>query len=405
MAGGAIVLFPRAAPVVLLFLVFFAVGDYFRSARAWSWRRMITPIMLVWSAAIIYLLLNSSWSLDLSVAYQKVGELTAILVVLFFIVHHLEHLESATLARAARALLAGLLLGAVIIFFEIISGHALTKFLFNLVPPLIPDDPKDYAVVDGVLVKIGAYELNWNVAVLTLLFWPVILIISVTFQGPRRWFFVALFGFCAIGAVALSKHETSQLAVLAGLTMFGFSRLVPKMSPGLLAAVWLAATLLMVPLATFTYSNGLHMATWLPDTARARIILWDFTAEQVAKKPLFGHGLRSTRRFDDTHRARAEIRPGHVFARRTGRHAHNIYMQTWFELGAIGALFLSGLGLLVLHRITILPSDVQPYFLATFVSFYVIAAFSWGMWQSWYMASFAITAVFSMFAIMCARRE
>ena len=47
---------------------------------------------------------------------------------------------------------------------------------------------------------------------------------------------------------------------------------------------WITATLLVVPIATYSYERGeLHFASWLPHTARQRIILWGYTAEQVPK--------------------------------------------------------------------------------------------------------------------------
>ena len=31
------------------------------------------------------------------------------------------------------------------------------------------------------------------------------------------------------------------------------------------------------------YNAGWHMILWLPNSARARIILWEYTAEQMSK--------------------------------------------------------------------------------------------------------------------------
>ena len=40
--------------------------------------------------------------------------------------------------------------------------------------------------------------------------------------------------------------------------------------------------------------RGYTLTTWLPGTARARVIIWEYTAEQVFKHPLLGVGVEST---------------------------------------------------------------------------------------------------------------
>jgi O-antigen ligase len=70
-----------------------------------------------------------------------------------------------------------------------------------------------------------------------------------------------------------------------------------------------------------------------------------------------------------------------------------VYLQTWFELGLIGATLLTLLGLAVLQAIGTLGPQLQPYAYATFASAALTAASSYGMWQIWFVGAFGFCAV------------
>jgi O-antigen ligase len=172
----------------------------------------------------------------------------------------------------------------------------------------------------------------------------------------------------------------------------------------LILAGWLVASLLIVPIAATAYGAGLFKAGWIPETGRNRIILWAVTANEVRKAPYLGVGVGSTKELDEQAAPKAQKPADHTYPLRTGRHAHNVFMQTWYELGAAGALILSAIGVcawLVLGR---LEPNLQPYAFASFVCAAVIGAFSWGMWQTWFMAAYAIWALALALAIEWARR-
>ena len=69
-------------------------------------------------------------------------------------------------------------------------------------------------------------------------------------------------------------------------------------------------------------------------------------------------------------------------------HAHNIYLQTWYELGVCGAALLSIFGLGILLRIGQLPERTFAFGLATFASGAMLASSSSGLWQLWFLAMF-----------------
>jgi O-antigen ligase len=95
----------------------------------------------------------------------------------------------------------------------------------------------------------------------------------------------------------------------------------------------------------------------------------------------------------------------HGLARTLSIHSHCIYLQTWFELGAVGALLLTAFGLSVIAAIGRLAPRTQPYAYATFASSAAMAAVSYGMWQAWFITSFALTAVLCVLGTRCLARD
>jgi O-antigen ligase len=248
-----------------------------------------------------------------------------------------------------------------------------------------------------------AFELDHNVAVLLLMLWPGLL--AMRKLTARLW--PALLSVGTAAAILLSTHETSKIALGVSVLTFLAAWAWPIFARRGAVAAWLLAFVLAVPLASSAYQASLHQTEWLPYSARARIVLWGYTAEKIPETPLLGIGLGSMRKLD----ARVKddpnavviadtVQPGKTFVWGKGPHAHNGFLQAWYELGAVGAGLLLAAGLGVLWSIARLPAEAQPYVLAQFAAYLVIAAFAWGIWQSWLMA---LTGLVPIYAAMAAR--
>jgi hypothetical protein len=203
--------------------------------------------------------------------------------------------------------------------------------------------------------------------------------------------------FAAIAAViALSEHDSSQVALIVSSLVVILAWKWQSLVIRALAVCWCAAFVLVLPASFAAYESGLHLADWLPKSARARVILWEYTAEQTLNRPLLGVGADSTPRLSIEQKGTLtpERPEGFVFARRTGHHAHNIFLQTWYELGAVGALLLAVAGAAVVLLIFLLPVSAQPFAAGAFAAFATVGAFAWGMWQSWFMCGVALLPIY-----------
>jgi O-antigen ligase len=178
-----------------------------------------------------------------------------------------------------------------------------------------------------------------------------------------------------------------------GLATFACSQFSLRLTGRLAVLFWVLTCVAVLPATLMAYRLDLHHASWLPASARHRVIIWNFTAEKLFDSPWFGIGANMTYVLGPELDRQTPKSSDGALGRTLSIHSHNIYLQTWFELGLFGAALLTLVGLSILSAIRGLIPLVQPYAYATFASAAAMAAASYGMWQMWFMASFGLTAV------------
>ena len=300
-------------------------------------------------------------------------------------------LDDVNLRRIAPLFAAGVLLGALFVLLELLTHGLVTSTVMNDVAILHPESPKHLQISQGRVMAVDLDQLNHNVGVVMFNLWPGLLALSSLSAVNRLAAMAALFGTIAV-VIMISDHNSSQVALVSSTVIALAMRYSPRLIVPALAAAWCAAFVLVIPASFAAYENGLHFARWLPGTARARIIIWQYTAEQVSKHPLLGVGVESTALLNNLQKADAppEQPEGFVYPRVLGSHAHDVYLQTWFELGAIGAILFAIAGASIAMLIFAVPAAAQPYVAGAFCTFATVAAFSWGMWQMWFMSITAL---------------
>jgi len=285
----------------------------------------------------------------------------------------------------------GYLLGLLYICIEIFTDQAIKVSLFNAIGLTAADLPHSerFTWVGERLTSISLEDLTRNIAPATLFLWPVALIVRRTLTRiPSAILTAAMFVACAI-VVFISWHGTSKVALIVGLAFFSLACLSLEWTRRILAIGWTIASLAVLPLALLTYKLDLHNATWLGDSTRHRIIIWNFTAHQVAQAPIIGIGARSTYSLGPRTEQNIENLPNEHFPRTLSKHSHNIYLQTWLELGLVGAALLTWVGLSIVTAISRLDHSTQPFGFAAFAAAAAMAGSSYGMWQLWFVAMFA----------------
>jgi O-antigen ligase len=390
---------PRASPAVLVML---ALCVAIAGGRAAGFAVLVRPplaLTLVIGLGV-WALLSTTWAFDRGEALSKSLLLIALALAAGWTVHAVRFVAPQLLRRLTIAALLAWLLALLYLLTEELTTHAIKRTFFTLFPVFQP--PARHIVRDAIDndLMLSPYLTNRNMAAATLALWPALLIARTAVDRSWRLPLMSVMLVASAVMVALSSHETSIIALVVACVVLAVTMAVPRLGLGVLAAGWLAATLLVVPMATWALTSAkLETATWLPNSARHRIVLWGYTAQQVANRPLIGIGAASTKRLDVARGPSYSLYPGTHYEWRSGTHAHNIYLQIWYELGAVGAALLCAAGLALIASLARLPRASMPFAAASFAAAASMGASSWGLWQAWFLAAFAASAALSAIAV------
>ena len=372
-------------PLIALVFILSVAG------RTGDWQTLTKPNPTLIACLLIsgYGLLSASWAADGGAAVEKAVLLAATVLVTFAASRAIPQLDDHQLQNAAGAFTLGTLVAALFLSFEILTGGGITRLILNA----FHSHPRHARMHSGEITSLQPSVFNQNVAILACNLWPSLFFLRTRYADARRIIYISIF-LAAVGIpVFLSEHQSSQIALIISTVVFGFAWFWSKQVIRLLAVLWCLAFVLVLPADFLAYREELHMANWLPGTFRARIIIWEYTAERVLEHPWLGIGANSTHAVREP-RGTAEQPPGFVVPRTTAWHSHSLFLQTWFELGAIGAILMAIAGAMVALRMSLLPTAAQPFAAATFSFFMTIASSAWGMWQTWLICGFALLLLY-----------
>ena len=387
---------PESAPFLLPLSVLAPIVWYPRkglAAHLWG-RSVLARILAVASA---FLLINATWSTAPSLAYIGVATFFVASVVLHVVTATVPFLDREPLRAMAIGFLAGYVISAFVICIEIIFEHPLHLHFFAAFPTLTPQ-MSGVVIESGVLKSLPSYFLNRHIAALAFLVWPALLIASTLTSSARARAVLVMCLAPVVLAVFASDHESSKIAIAASVAVFCIQMLTPRLGKTLLTAGWILACVAVVPLASIAYDRQLHKASWLQPSAQHRIVIWGVTSSKVAEAPLLGHGLVAAREMGRLGKENPIYEPGSPFVVSTGPHAHNVYLQVWFDTGLVGIVLMVSIGLFALRAISRTPAGSQPMLYAAFASNALLAASSFSIWTRWFLASYAISAIFAVLA-------
>lgn len=399
-----------SARTIPFMLASVAVGFLARAiAAGWTKDLVANPneLHLALAAFLGWSLVSSLWSQDAAHALMKLAVAVAVIAGTTAIVVTGRNENRANLLHIGEGLWIGLLAGLAYFAVELVTGQAIKIWTYNLLNFSPSDLPhRDYFRWRGEeIVYISAVDLTRNASSITLVMWGTMLAALGTLPRRAGQVVAGVIFVTSLAVVAMSSQETSKLSIVVGTIAFVTALASRIWARRLLLTAWVIVCLAIVPMVIGLYRLDLHNAAFLPPSGQHRIIIWNYTAEQALRSPLIGIGVHSTHVLGPSIAPKLRSAPGEKLPRTLSRHAHNIYLQTWFELGVVGAILLAFLGAAALRLIGRLDERVQPYAIATFACAAVVGAASYGMWQIWYMAMFGMAfAVLALGAhIYCSR--
>lgn len=349
----------------------------------------VGPVMAVHAVLVLYLCLNV---LIAPVTDNAIGAIATI--ALGGLVCHVGIAAFPTIpARELRLMGRGLMIGGVVVaavlFIEYVSRMSVLRTVQSAAEAIN---------VRMVRMDAGTWErpmftsLSRNLVVLIMLSWASIAVTwALVGQTRRQVVAPVLFGLVAAAAL-LSPSATAKTGLVAGAMAWLLCRYLPRLTAGLICTGWLTASLLCIPLSQLIHRFRLYDVDWFVSSFRHRMMIWSASSEWFWQHPWFGLGIGGARKVN-LNDGLSISAPG-ITSEPLNWHAHNIFVQTWLETGALGGLLLCLFGLVLLRAIFRLPASAQAYAVATFVSIFVIGLAGFSLWAAWYLAAYGLAALF-----------
>ncbi|MCH7550172.1 MAG: DUF1674 domain-containing protein [Proteobacteria bacterium] len=288
-----------------------------------------------------------------------------------------------------------------LIAIEYITDAGLSRFLYGLAGKYL------FFTKGGYLLA-----LKPGLAATALFFWPWALAMRdrfrVSITGPA----IAV----ALGLIVYAANYAVVIALVAGGCVFVLGWWLPRFMPWALAGV-VALGVVFAPLIPgllpSPFEKGPHLR-WLNPSSAQRIVIWNNAVVHIREKPVLGAGFDATRALYGKKDRVVYKFPDEIAGRPWGPtihepiplHPHNAVLQVWLELGAVGAAIILVLLLAIIRAIdrTIEDRISRAAALGALTTGLVVASISFGIWQSWWLASILLTATF-MVTVLAPGRE
>jgi O-antigen ligase len=319
----------------------------------------LSAAFLVWCA------LTLAWDLNPGDGASKLAQMIAVFASALALLGVADRLDAAQRTRLARLLAGGVVVGLVLLGIETVFDYPLQRTLLGDANPRLAYLAESKRSVDALPVIIWCAALGLE-------------------RLRRPWLGVAL---AVIFAVASLRLTTSSaiIGMGASLAVFAAASWSAPVTRRLVAAAIAAAFILIIPGALLAYSPTMTPATCgLKFSACHRIEIWHFAATKSLERPLFGHGLNSSR-FVPNDGAVSAFQP--LGSSVITLHPHDAFLQVWLELGAVGVILAGTLLLSLLGALRQWPGSPARFALAAYTGGIVVAALAFGIWQTWWMAT------------------
>ncbi len=379
---------PRAAATLVFVLYLLMLAEDALARRPLPWQNLKSAVPLAAFALIAWAAVTLLWSADPRAGLEMVVYALALVVAAVYVANRLFSAEGAARRKYLRGAVIGGLVGVAYLSLELVFDTPITRFALNLAFSFLPAKHKGLTVIDGRITEVHSYYFNRHAGALALYIAPLLPLMRQYLPAKLARPTMALAAALAGIGIFLSDSATAQAAFVVGALVLAIAHFAERFARGLLFAGLGTAFLFAIPIAWALYNYGLHQAEWLPYSARSRIAIWSYNESEARKRPILGAGLRTSRALQKRLLARTKNVHELDLARRPGWHAHNVYLQSWYELGGIGALLAAIIGFVMLRRAGAFSENVRPFALAYSASAMTVAAFGWGMWQTWLMATF-----------------
>lgn len=263
--------------------------------------------------------------------------------------------------RALHVLAWGCAAFGLVLLEEAATSAAIYKALHAYYQPIRPD--------------LAESKVGHSTFVLGLI-WPL-----AACGAPRRsrpWLAATM-----VAGTGAAAHAFGADAPVVGLALVPLIALAvwrwPATAPKVLA-VSAAILVLIVPGVVWAVRRFLDygaIESHLPKTDALRLEYWSHAVDWIRLRPVRGWGLDASRMFG----------PGIVL------HPHNVPLQIWLELGAVGAGAAAAFWGVALARLSRPAPTLAASATAASAAVYLLFGVNFGVWQEWWLALGGLVAV------------
>lgn len=387
--GPAAVLAPVGMPIVLGLMAIGSIGVIVRNT-GWPWRG--TPRVPLWIvpglAFLLYLPASDLWT-PLGDGAERTLRLSVLLLFAALCWKAMAGLTEDARRFLLRTLLAGIGIAILLLMVETASGNGIKVLLSG---PAFSERPSTYHRAASILAVLAgplaaAIWSRWHPRAAILL--SCILVAAISVHASTAALVAVCIGLTATALAAVSARLVAALGILA-LVASGLVAPVIATAPKTVSAVTEAFP---VP-AYFSFQH--------------RIVIWSFAADRSAERPWLGWGVRSSRYIPGADTAigdhvadRPALRPLVPMTLQSPTatvmplHPHNAPLQARLELGLAGFVLLVLAVSAALWRAASKGKTARVAILGGALGALTIWSLSFGLWQSWWIASVLFTVVLS----------
>lgn len=280
---------------------------------------------------------------------------------------------------------------------ESITDQLLTRTALSLFPML--QDPKHVRVEGGAVAFVSETNINRRTGLAVILLWPAV-VLAVTRSGREKTAALSIIAASSIAIMIWSGHQSSQLGLAVSAVTLTVAAISPRTVRILSCLAWAGLALFMVPIVSLLAARGLDNDPHLFGSARHRVVIWTNTVKAIEKAPIRGVGADATAYITLLSERTAQLTRSRAgYTESTARHAHNIFLQNWYELGAVGALLYGAAGLGLIALTAWLPANLQRFGLAQFAATTGMFTFSYSLWQMWVLCGIVLSVVLLAIAL------
>jgi len=326
---------------------------------------------------LLLVLLSIFWSYESALTLDRLPRtLIAVISGLVFITA-VKGLDDRTARIFSRCFLASMMLVLVLIMIESVSGGL-----------LLP-----YSRTDNTGVFF-LNQFNRPLSIMSVLIWPVVVILA-----RRNWRLATAAIGLYLACLSFFINISAFAAIAVGAIVFAFVYMLPKTGP-LIVGVILATTIVAAPTIDhyLPAPKTLFEKLSLPRSTYHRLLIWNFTSQRIAERPVLGWGFNTSRQMPG---GQKNLDVSEVAL---PLHPHNAALQWRLELGVLGALFGAAIVLVSteMARRYAAGRVARAGAVASIGATFVIAMISFGAWQTWWISGMFLIAGFTI--LVCRRR-